>query len=258
VAGGLFDEASVPSAYQRYLVPPIFAPWAELLVEFAGVAKGDVVLDVASGTGVVAAAATAKVGTAGRVVAADVSPAMLALAARAHHQIETVESAADELNVGDGLFDVALCQQGFQFFPDRRAAGSAIRRALRTGGRAAIAVWQSGALIEPFDVYGRALESSGVAEPFPNAYSYRLSMSAGEVGEVLSAAGFEDVEVTEKILEIRWTSLEEAVLGIAGTPYGPAVAALDEQTQQQVAATLQARLRSTHPMTALMGRGVKR
>ena len=257
MADGLFDAVSVSSAYQRYLVPVIFAPWAQCLVEFAGVREGDAVVDVASGTGVVAASAAAKVGPGGRIVAADVSPAMLAVAGQAHRRIETIETPADQLEVGDESFDVAVCQQGFQFFPDRHAAASAMRRALRGGGRAAIEVWLRGPLVEPFDVYGKALQAAGVAEPFPGAYSYELCMSSGEVGDVLSSAGFDDVEVTEQELEVRWAGLDDAVLGITGTPYGPAVAALDGATRQEVAANLREQLRVTHPMTAVLGRGVK-
>jgi len=47
------------------------------------------------------------------VFATDVSAAMLALAGAAHPMIETVETPADELAVGDSSFDVASCQQGF-------------------------------------------------------------------------------------------------------------------------------------------------
>ncbi len=237
-------------------MPPIFAPWSEILVDFAGVSEGEAVVDVASGTGVVAAAVAARVGNGGRIVATDVSPAMLALAARSHGRIETVETPADQLSVGDGVFDVALCQQGFQFFPDRSAAAVGMRRALRSGGRAAIAVWVCGPQLEPFDVYGRILEAAGVPEPFPRAYSYDFCMSSNEVGDLLSSAGFGDVEVTERVMEVRWATVEQAVLGIAGTPYGPAVAALDESAQAHVAAMLREQLRTTHPMTAVMGRAV--
>jgi SAM-dependent methyltransferase len=42
----------------------------------------------------------------------------------------------------DATFDVALCQQGLQFFPDRSAALGELRRVLAPGGRVAIAVWR--------------------------------------------------------------------------------------------------------------------
>jgi ubiquinone/menaquinone biosynthesis C-methylase UbiE len=190
------------------------------------VSTGETVLDVASGTGVVAATAADRVRDAGRVVATDVSAAMLALAGAAHPMIETVETAADDLAVGDSSFDVALCQQGFQFLADRPAAARAMKRVLRNSGRVAIAVWMSGPLLEPFDVYGRALERHGLPEPFPRAYAYDydFSMSPGEVDDVLTAAGFIDVEVETKVIVVSWPTLDDAVHGIAGTSYGPTVA----------------------------------
>ena len=255
MAGALFDAGTVPEAYERYLVPPIFKPWANALVDFAGVSTGEVVLDVASGTGVVAATAAHRVGDTGRVVATDVSAAMLALAGAAHPMIETVETPADELAVGDSSFDVALCQQGFQFLPDRAAAAQAMKRVLRSSGRAAVAVWMSGLPLEPFDIYGRVLERYGLPEPFPRAYAYDFSMSPGELEDVLTAAGFTDVVVETEVIDVSWPTLDDAVHGIAGTPYGPAVVALDDEDQQRIAAALRGELRPVHPMTAVLARG---
>jgi ubiquinone/menaquinone biosynthesis C-methylase UbiE len=257
MTGGLFDAGTVPDAYERYLVPPIFKPWANALVDFANVSAGQVVLDVASGTGVVAAVAANRVGDAGRVVATDVSAAMLGVAGAAHPLIETIATAADELAVGDSSFDVALCQQGFQFLSDRPAAAQAMKRVLRSSGRVAVAVWKSGLSLEPFDVYRRVLERQGLPEPFPRAYAYDFSMSPGDLEEVLTAAGFTDVEVATRVIEVSWSSLDDAVHGIAGTPYVPAVAALDHEGQQRIGAALREELRPVHPMTALLARGRK-
>jgi len=253
----LFEGGTVPDAYERFLVPTIFKPWANALVDFANVSTGEVVVDVASGTGAVAAVAGRRVGSGGRVVATDISAAMLALASAAHPEIETVETAADELAVADLAFDVALCQQGLQFLTDRVAAAQAMKRVLRSSGRVAVAVWMSGPLLEPFDVYGHVLEHHGLPEPFPRAYAYDFSMSPGEVGDVLSAAGFTDVETVTEVIEVLWPSVDDAVRGIAGTPYGPSIAALEEEEQRRIAAALRDRLRAVHPMTAVLGRGRK-
>ena len=255
MADALFGAGTVPDAYERYLVPPIFKPWADVLVDFAGVSDGEEVLDVASGTGVVAATAAERVGDAGRVVATDVSAAMLAVAGAAHLMIETIETAADELAVGDSSFDVTLCQQGFQFLTNRLAAAQAMMRVLRSSGRVAVAVWMSGPRLEPFDVYGRVLERHGLPEPFPRAYAYDFSMSPGEVEDVLTVAGFTDVAVETKVIEISWATVDDAVHGIAGTPYGPAVATLNKDGQQRIAAALREQLRPVHPMTAVLARG---
>ena len=73
-------DGDSPAAYERYLVPIIFAPWAERLIERAAPQPGERVLDVACGTGVVARRAAPRVGVNGRVVGLDINEGMLAVA----------------------------------------------------------------------------------------------------------------------------------------------------------------------------------
>jgi SAM-dependent methyltransferase len=77
----LFSSGSVAGGYREHLVPVIFAPWAQRLLGFVGVQRGQAVLDGASGTGVVARAAAARSGATGSVIATDPSAEMLAHAA---------------------------------------------------------------------------------------------------------------------------------------------------------------------------------
>jgi SAM-dependent methyltransferase len=250
----LFGAESVPDAYRRHLVPALFAPWAELLLSRADVSERMSVLDVASGTGVVALAALNLVGPTGRVVSSDISPAMLALVAAAAPEIETLQAPADELGVA-GQFDVVLCQQGLQFMSDPVAAASSMRRALRPGGVLALSVWARGPVLEPFDVYGQVLEAEGLPEPFPGAYAYNFCKSPEDVAAILGGADLSEIDVTVETIDIRWPSIDTVVSGIAGTPYGPAVAALPADRQERVAVKLRERLRIAHPSLAVVGRG---
>ena len=84
------------------------------LVELAQLQKGQTVLDVATGTGIVAIAAANIVGTEGKVVGVDISPGMLSQARRkieaaGIQNIELIETDADYLNFGDQSFDAILC-----------------------------------------------------------------------------------------------------------------------------------------------------
>src|SRR5439155_11949491 len=103
------------------------------------------VLDVACGTGVVARAAAERVGAAGRVIGIDLNPGMIAVARSlpepAGASIEWVERSALDLRLQDATMDVALCQQGLQFFPDKALAMREMRRVLARGGRLALSVW---------------------------------------------------------------------------------------------------------------------
>ncbi|MCO5108730.1 MAG: class I SAM-dependent methyltransferase [Burkholderiaceae bacterium] len=114
--------SSFPETYERCLVGPLFRPWAETILDDVDLAPGDRVLDVACGTGIVARLARERLGEAGRVVGVDISPAMLAVARTAAPAIDWREGDACALPLRDAeKFDVVVCQQGLQFFPDKPA-----------------------------------------------------------------------------------------------------------------------------------------
>ncbi len=167
-----FVLQSVPQNYARFLAPALFEPWARLLVELVGVAAGMAVLDVATGTGLVARLAARFLGATGRVVASDISAAMLEVAQSERVEpdaapIEWVQAPAAALRLPDRAFDVALCHQGLPFFTDRPAAVREIRRVLRSGGVAGLSVWAAGYPLAPFQAYIDVLSAHGVPRPFP-------------------------------------------------------------------------------------------
>lgn len=129
----------VPENYERYLVPSVFAPWALDLVEVAALRPGERVLDIACGTGIVARTAARRLSDGARVVGLDFSAPMLEvarLAAKAEGvAAEWLEDSAVTLPLADATFDVAFCQQGLQFFPDRPTALREMRRILAPNGR---------------------------------------------------------------------------------------------------------------------------
>ena len=239
-----FASESVPDEYERHLVPSVFAPWAEVLLDAVVVAPGTQVLDIASGTGALARAAGRRAGSDGHVVASDVSGPMLARAAAVGAPdgaapIEYLEASADALPFEDGRFDVVLCQQGLQFFPQREAAVGEIRRVLRPGGVAGIAVWATGHPLEPFGVYGEKLAALGAQAPFPRAFeSDTFTMSVETVRSLLDEAGFSPVDADVVELEVSWPDTASVVAGALGTPFGPLVHALSPDLRQRFEAEL--------------------
>jgi len=225
----------------------IFEPWAEILVEAVGLRTGDRVLDVASGTGVVARLAAQRAGPEGHVVASDVSATMLAHAATraatpGAAPIEYLEAAATGLPVADGAFDVVLCQQGFQFFTDQAGAAAEMHRVLRPGGLVGVAVWARGHRLEPFDDYVDALIGAGVEPPFAGAYeSSTFVIGAEELTTLLSDAGFIEIELSVVEHTIVWPDAETKAAGILGTPYGPLVARLPQDRREALELDLLAR-----------------
>ena len=264
------DEAlfggSVASSYREYLEPVIFRPWAELLVDFVDPNRGQTVLDVAAGTGVVSRAASARISPGGRVIASDVSAAMLAQVSNGFSspevRLQTLECSATALELPDASVDVVFCQQGLPFIPDRLGAAREMFRVLRHDGKVGIAVWLSTPRLEPFVIYGDALRAHHVPEPFQGAYdSSILGMTTDELESALDTAGFEEVVIRVDRLEVAWPSVLHAVRAVSGTPYGPTIDALDSDIRTSVLADVQRRMTGLngeaikHVMTAILARG---
>jgi ubiquinone/menaquinone biosynthesis C-methylase UbiE len=140
----LFVATAFTEIYERVLVEPLFRPFAEELVTRVAPSRGDSVIDVACGTGIVARVARERLGPEARIVGVDVAPAMLAVARRVAPTIDWRQGNAVALPVSaDEQFTVATCHQGLQFMPDKAAALRDMRRVLAPRGRIAIATWAS-------------------------------------------------------------------------------------------------------------------
>ena len=132
-------SGNAPQAYERYMVPTLFTPWAQELLARAALHAGERVLDVACGTGIVARLAAQRVGPSGYVMGVDLNAAMIETARTqtppAGAPVEWREGDAHALPCADATFDVVCCQQGLQFFPDKPHALREMHRVLGPGGR---------------------------------------------------------------------------------------------------------------------------
>jgi SAM-dependent methyltransferase len=133
-------SVAAAEAYEARFVPALFAEWAPQLVELAGVAPGQAVLDVACGTGIVARTVADTLRGTGRVVGLDLNEAMLAVARRVRPDIEWRQGDAATLPFPDESFDTVLCQMALMFFPDRLKVVGEMRRVVRAGGTVAVVV----------------------------------------------------------------------------------------------------------------------
>ena len=118
-------------------------PVAGHVVKFAGIAAGEHVLDVGTGTGVVAITA-ARAGA--RVTGLDLTPTLLEQARENARIAQTepitwTEGDAEDLPYPDASFDVVLSQFGHMFAPRPEIAVAQMRRVLKPGGRVAFATW---------------------------------------------------------------------------------------------------------------------
>jgi len=124
-------------------------PVAGHLVRFAKVHVGQSVLDVGTGTGVVAI--TARL-LGAKVTGLDLTPALLAQAKESAavaglDDIVWHEGDAEALPFPDASFDVVLSQFGHMFAPRHDVAVSEMLRVLKPGGTIAFATWPGEQLI---------------------------------------------------------------------------------------------------------------
>ena len=115
-------------------------PSTDAMLNMAGVAQGQTVLDVAAGAGDQTLDLAERGGPAGRVVASDISEKILGLAAenaaRAGYQtVSTHLADAERLDLAENSFDAAVCRLGLMFLPDPVAGLAQIRHALKPGAR---------------------------------------------------------------------------------------------------------------------------
>jgi SAM-dependent methyltransferase len=128
-------SGSIPEIYERILVPYMFGPFAEDFAARVGPAES--VLEIAAGTGIVTRKLAARLPSA-RIVATDLNAPMIDRARSLVPNVEWRQADAQKLPFADGEFDVAVCQFGAMFFPDRVAA---YREARRVAGRYVMSTW---------------------------------------------------------------------------------------------------------------------
>lgn len=133
---------SIPARYDRYLGPLLFEPYAAIVAQRAQALQPKRILEVAAGTGIVTAALQRALPEA-EIVATDLNPAMLEIAAGKvpSGSIQFQPADALALPFGEGEFDLVVSQFGVMFYPDKVKGNSEARRVLREGGTYLAVIW---------------------------------------------------------------------------------------------------------------------
>ena len=197
-------SGSAPEAYEHYLVPTLFTPWAEDLVDRMALRPGERVVDVACGTGIVARLAAHRINPGGAVTGLDLNAGMLSVARSlsppADVTMEWREGSAMTLPFANATFNVVLCQQGLQFFPDRLAALREMYRVLVPGGRLGLSVWRPLRQNPYMAALGDALERRVNAEVATGMRTVCSMGDAEALRSLLLQAGFRDARISIQIL----------------------------------------------------------
>jgi ubiquinone/menaquinone biosynthesis C-methylase UbiE len=207
---------------------------------------GERVLDIACGTGLITFPAAHAVGPEGAVVGTDLSGEMVeAVQSEADRQRLTNLSLgrmdAENLDLPDESFDVALCALGLMYAPDPIEAMREMHRVLVPGGRAVVAVWGARA-------------NCGWAEIFPIVDSrvktqvcplfFQLGTGAS-LENALERAGFGET-CNDRIDTIMRYESEEDALGaaFAGGPVALAYSRFEETVREEAHAEYLASIES--------------
>lgn len=211
--------------YEQRLVPAMFEPFARDLIHSCNIRGSDRILDVACGTGIVSRLAIDYVDVSlGKVVGLDINAAMLNVARHCSHgkDIDWKEGSATSLPFPNEFFDLVVCQQGLQFFPDRFKALREINRVLvgegetdkHSGyGRLALSVWTAIKDSPGFSMLERLLQEiishkAAAIMQIPHSLS-----DISELTSLIRAAGFGEILSKEVTKTISFPSIEEFVVG---------------------------------------------
>lgn len=206
-------DGSAPELYQRYLVPAITSLWAADLLDRMQPKRGEAVLDVACGTGVVARLAAERMET-GRVVGLDFNSGMLAVAQslpKTGASIEWLQGSALSLPFPDSSFDLVLCQLGLQFFPDRLLALREMKRVLVPSGRVALSVYSAIERTPAANAFAKALDQRLGPDASRIKRAEHIFPGAEEIGALVSTAGFDEISLNTITKRIEFPSVLDYV-----------------------------------------------
>lgn len=201
---------------------PLLARWlgpaTEAMLEMAAVGRGARILDVAAGAGEQTLAAARRAGAQGYVLATDISPAILGFALSAARRagltnVETLELDGERQGtLPEASFDAAISRVGLIYFPDQQRALAGIRRALKTGGRFAAAVYSTPEKNPFFSLpVGIIRRRAQLPPPLPGQPGPFSLGAEGVLAKALQQAGFRDVEVRRVDSPVRLASAAECV-----------------------------------------------
>jgi len=205
----------IADSYHAFFVP-ITERAAEPLLDAVGLRNGMRVLDIATGSGMLAAHAAARGAVATGV---DISSRMVALAAALNPDCAFREADVERLPFADGSFDAVVCAFGLGHFPRAEAALAECARVLVPGGRIALAWWDVPARNRLHGVLLEAVAEAD-AKPPPDLPAgppmFRFSDDAA-FGALLASAGLDEVTVASHAFAYSISSADALWEGAMGS-----------------------------------------
>lgn len=205
------------------------------MLSAAQLESGDRVLDIAAGTGDQSRLAARLVAPEGTVLATDISPEMLDVAARLAQQaglnnITTQVMNAEQLDLPDNRFDAVISRFGLMLILRQHQALREIRRVLKPGGWVAGLVWATPERNPLFTLDIEIIRRYGEAGEQPDAFSLA---DGATFARTLTEAGFREVQVDTIPLTF-WFPSFEALTAWWGPLFDRALARLEQEPRERL------------------------
>jgi ubiquinone/menaquinone biosynthesis C-methylase UbiE len=212
---------------------PLYDAWAggqharvaARLVDLAAPVKNEHVLDVGTGTGLVAHLIAPKVSP-GTVLGIDLSDRMLAIArTKTHKNVQFVGMAAEHLVFRPGTFDLVTMGEALTYFADPTTALAEAHRVLKAGGRLAVSCQRRSLNTRAQELFFQGLTPLARRHylSLPRYSSERSRFGEPDfLPKILASAGFEVERLTDMVTGGRakdareWTDL---MAGAGPRPY---------------------------------------
>jgi ubiquinone/menaquinone biosynthesis C-methylase UbiE len=244
----LWDELAEAWDRRREWHEPQLEPITDWLFSRLNPRQGETLLELAAGNGETGLRAALALGTEGKLILTDLSPAMVATARRRGQKlgITNVQYAcmnAEALDLPDSSVDGVVCRYGYMLMTDRERAIAETARVLCPGGRLCFAVFASPLENPFFTVPGSVLIERGHFQPDP-AGPHMFTMSdPDEASALLRRHGFDRPDIEKLDTPYRFADADDLwnwVCEMAG-PLALAVGTLDEAERESVRAAIEQR-----------------
>ena len=223
-----------PQIYEEQKVPAMFRPLAEATLRQVDVPEGVRVIDLACGTGIVGRLVARKVGKSGSLVGVDLNAGMIEVAKLSAPgtgaNTEWRHGDVTALPFPDASFDLAFCQQGLQFFPDKLAALKEIRRVLTPGGTVILTVWSA---VPPWGIaIADALTRYVGAEAAKTSLAPFVFHDPEVIMALFAESGFSETQMEILVVDRRLGPAPESISAeMASAAYAGDVEKLDSATR---------------------------
>lgn len=210
-------------------------PAQENLIEIANVKEGEHVLDISCGTGLVTFPLSQLVGRDGKLMGVDLSERMLEKAAREAKKLNVSNATfhhmdAEELDIPDSQFDVAINSLGLMYYPDPDKAIEEMYRVVKPGGRAVALVWghrKACGWAGIFPIVDKRVKTDVCPLFFQPGTGNTLQNS-------FETTGFQRIEAARFDVPLHYYSEEEAVVGaFLGGAVALAYRKFDDKTREE-------------------------